>query len=207
MATTISIRDEWDNYAASGNKPAQTSTFSSFLNVFKSSGAGDGDKDPLVDNLSLNEASSDSESCFPSLTRVQRFMGFFACLFIGMLFFVLASLYLPVLLLKARKFSVLFTFGSLFIMGSFSFLIGPWNHLTSLVKKETLPFSGAYVGTLIATLYSALSIQSTILTVIFAFAQVMALLWFIMHHIPGGETGMKFMTKLFSTAVVKSLPI
>jgi hypothetical protein len=79
--------------------------------------------------------------------------------------------------------------------------------MKSLFKPETLPFSGAYIGTLSATLYCAMALQSTVLTVVFAVAQVVALVWFILHHIPGGDMGLKLMTRIFSKTVMKTLPV
>nr|CAD7266912.1 unnamed protein product [Timema shepardi]CAD7577503.1 unnamed protein product [Timema californicum] len=129
----------------------------------------------------------------------------------GILCFTLAALYIPVLLFKARKFALLYTMGSLFTICSFSFLWGPINHLKHLFSRERLPFTAAYFGSLIATLYFALSVQSTPLTVLFAVAQVMALLWFLISYIPGGQTGLAFFTRLCSSAVTstvsKTLPI
>nr|CAD7456632.1 unnamed protein product [Timema tahoe] len=93
----------------------------------------------------------------------------------------------------------------------FSFLWGPINHLKHLFSRERLPFTAAYFGSLVATLYFALSVQSTPLTVLFAVAQVMALLWFLISYIPGGQTGLAFFTRLCSSAVTstvsKTLPI
>lgn len=41
--------------------------------------------------------------------------------------------------------------------------------------------------------------------------QVIALLWFVISYIPGGQTGLKFFTKLFSgfcrTSVNRNLPV
>nr|CAD7589777.1 unnamed protein product [Timema genevievae] len=87
----------------------------------------------------------------------------------------------------------------------FSFLWGPINHLKHLFSRERLPFTAAYFGSLVATLYFALSVQSTPLTVLFAVAQVMALLWFLISYIPGGQTGLAFFTRLCSSAVTSTV--
>jgi hypothetical protein len=47
-------------------------------------------------------------------SRIQRIIGFCVCIVLGLLSFVLAAMYTPVLLLKARKFALLYTMGSLF---------------------------------------------------------------------------------------------
>lgn len=56
-----------------------------------------------------------------------------------------------------------------------------------------------------------MGLQSAILTPIAAILQVLALLWFVISYIPGGQTGLKFFTKLFSgfcrSSVKSSLPV
>ncbi|KDR21649.1 protein transport protein SFT2 [Zootermopsis nevadensis] len=156
----------------------------------------------------LSEAQKD---CCPSLSRIQRITGFCLCILLGLLCFVLAAMYTPVLLLKARKFALLYTMGSLFTICSFSFLWGPLNHLQHLFSRDRLPFTAAYFGTLFATLYFALQVQSTPLTVLCAVGQIVALLWFLVSYIPGGQTGLQFCTRMFSSAVTstvsKTLPV
>lgn len=116
-------------------------------------------------------------------------------------------MYIPILIFAARKFSILFTFGSLFIIISFAILLGPVNHLKHQFSKERLPFTVAYFGTLMATLYMALVVQSTILTTIFAFMQGIALLWYVLTYIPGGQTGLMFFSKMAASTVTNSLPV
>ena len=92
------------------------------------------------------------------------------------------------LLINPRKFSLLFTLGSVFTLSSFSFLWGPYSHMVHLFSKERLPFTLVYLTTLIgikdptiflhthyfpiATLYFAMGLQSAILTPIAAVLQV-----------------------------------
>lgn len=138
-------------------------------------------------------------------------MGFVLCLLMGTFCFSLATLYIPLLVLKARKFAVLYTFGSLFIISSFSLLWGPMNHFKHLFSVQRLPFTTAYFGSMLATLYFSLWLRSTVFTVIFAVIQILALVWYIVSYIPGGQTGLKFFSKIFyaaaSKTASKTLPI
>lgn len=79
------------------------------------------------------------------------------------------------------------------------------NHLKHLFSRERLCFTASYLGTLIATIYCALIIVSTPLTVLAAVGQVIALLWFLISYIPGGQTGLKFFSRIFSSAVSSSV--
>lgn len=153
---------------------------------------------------SSNWFEEEEDPWIPSLGKRQRIFGFIGCIAMGIFCFCLAGLYVPILLLKARKFALLYTMGSLFIISSFSFLWGPYYHLKHLFSKERLLFTTAYFGTMVLTLYGALWVRSTLLTVICAIFQVIALFWYVMSYIPGGQTGMKFFTKLFTSTISKT---
>jgi hypothetical protein len=111
------------------------------------------------------------------LSKKQRITGFFLSLLLGVFCFVLAFLVAPFILVKAKKFVILFTLGSVFSLGSFSFLWGPWNHIKHLLSCERLPFTAAYLGSIAGTLFSALWLKSTVLVIIFAIIQILALVW------------------------------
>lgn len=155
--------------------------------------------------------SAQSDPLLPSLTKKQRVLGFIGCLLMGTFCISLASLYIPFLLLKARKFAMLYTLGSLFVIASFSLLWGPVNHVKHLFSAQRLPFTVSYFGAMFGTLYFALSVQSTVLTILFAIAQILALVWFVVSYVPGGQTGLKFFSKIFyaaaSKTVQKTLPV
>lgn len=221
-----SLKADLDNYLSSSKSSSALSsltksfTLPSLKSPFGSSSnskAGDDEEALLSDSESTNNAgwfssnkSSDKEY-LPSLSKKQRIFGFVTCLGLGLFFFSFASLYIPVIVIKARKFALMFSLGSLFTMGSFSFLWGPWNHMSHLFSKERLPFTSVYLGTLSATLFFALSWQSYIMTSIAAVGQVIALLWFVVSYIPGGQTGMKFFARICSSMCRKgsssALPI
>ncbi|KFM70437.1 Protein transport protein SFT2, partial [Stegodyphus mimosarum] len=115
---------------------------------------------------------AEKDALCPSLSKTQRIIGFMGCILMGIFCFALAGLYAPLLLLKARKFCLLYSMGSLFIIGSFSILWGPCNHIKHLCSYQRLPFTAIYFGTMFCTLYSALWIKSTGLTAICAICQV-----------------------------------
>ena len=84
----------------------------------------------------LSEAESDPYC--PSLSEKQRILGFMGCMGMGLLCFAMAMAYLPVLLISARKFALLYTLGSLFFISSFSLLYGPKKHF-----KPTVHITGS----------------------------------------------------------------
>lgn len=202
------LKADLDSYLSkSSSSPLAFKNLSipSFKNVFGSKDAksvADDEEALLSDSESTSASSWYSEAkkdCFPSLSKKQRIFGFITSLGLGLFFFSMATLYIPVLILKARKFSLLFSLGSLIIMGSFSFLFGPCNHFSNLFGKERLPFTVVYLISLFSTLYFALALQSTIFTTASAVCQVIALGYFVISGIPGGQAGIKFFSRICSS--------
>ncbi|KAK4874118.1 hypothetical protein RN001_013478 [Aquatica leii] len=172
-------------------------------------------KKPGLPNWLKSESQPEEETwfqetkkqCCPSLSKFQRITGFCICIFMGILCFSLSLMYIPVLILKARKFALLFTLGSLFFVLSFTFLWGPVAYLKHSFSKERLWLTITYGLTLFLTLYFALHLQSTPLTILGAVGQIITLLWSVVSSIPGGSTGISFFTKIFSKSVSNTLPI
>lgn len=72
-----------------------------------------GKSEPVAANGWLKDT---QESCCPKLSRLQRIVGFVLCICMGIFCMTLSTLYIPVLILKARKFALLFSLGSLFFI-------------------------------------------------------------------------------------------
>ncbi|XP_017065629.1 vesicle transport protein SFT2C [Drosophila eugracilis] len=151
-----------------------------------------------------NSFLKDTDSCCPKFSRLQRIVGFVACLGMGALCMTLSTFYIPVLILKARKFALLYTLGSLFFILSFCFLSGFGSFLKQMFSKPRLISSISYSSCLLLTLYCALVAKSTAFTVLFAVAQIIALLFMILGMVPGGTTGLKFFGQLFKSTVSAS---
>jgi len=79
--------------------------------------------------------------------------------------------------------------------------------MKSLFLSEKKYFTMLYFATLTGTLYFALHLQSTPLTVLCAILQLIATLSFLISHIPGGTTGLMFFTRMFRSSVKSSLPV
>lgn len=198
-----SLKENLDQYLLR-NESKRSSTFSMPSFSTPSFLSRSNDETPTSTTSSWFE---DVQKEYFTLSRTQRFLGFGVCLFFGILCFILSFIYIPLLLLQARKFALLFTLGSLFFILSFSFLYGPWAHLKSMFSKERALTTSIYGITLIATLYCALHLQSTPWTIVCAVLQVMALFWMMMGSIPGGSTGARFFGSMFKSSVSNTLPI
>lgn len=58
-----------------------------------------------------------------------------------------------------------------------------------------------------ATLYFAMFMQSTILTVLTAVIQMITLFLMILAEVPGGSSGLRFFTSMFRRSVSNTLPV
>ncbi|KAH7723202.1 Protein C18E9.10 [Aphelenchoides avenae] len=125
------------------------------------------------------------------LSRFQRIAIFCLCLMGAMFCFATAAFLLPVLVLQTRKFAALNTLG-------FAFLWGPFAYLQFLISPQRRIVTAAYILSVFATLYTSLWMQNTILTIVCAVLQAMALIWYILSYVPGGERGLKFITSTFT---------
>ncbi|KAF9401457.1 protein transport protein sft2 [Mortierella sp. AD011] len=91
------------------------------------------------------------------LTWFQRMAGFALCVAGGVACFMIAFFVgLPMFVISPSKFATSFTLGSILMMTSFALLRGPMAHVKALITKERLPFTGAYFGSMVFTLYASL---------------------------------------------------
>lgn len=79
--------------------------------------------------------------------------------------------------------------------------------LKQIFAREKLCVSISYILCLILTLYFAIFLQSTPLTVLAAVAQVIFLFLNIVSMVPGGTSGIKFFGQMFKSSVSNTLPV
>ncbi|CAE8640123.1 unnamed protein product [Polarella glacialis] len=117
----------------------------------------------------------------------QQWLVFFVLMAIGALVMAASFASLPLLVLAPQKFAVVFTSGSVCILGALSSLKGFANFSKHLRSRERLPLSVGYLGSMAGTLWASLWYRSTLLTIGFSVAQMCGLLWFFVSYIPGGS--------------------
>lgn len=151
------------------------------------------------------------QTCLPSVTRTQRLAASGVCLLLAALCFGLAALYAPVLLLRARKFALLWSLGSALALAGGTLLRGG-AACGRLLRGEEAPSRPAllYVFALGVTLYAALCLRSTLLTALGACAQVAALLAALLGVLPrGAGTALRITLGRLGpgAALAKALPV
>lgn len=169
--------------------------WSNFMNTGKPDSKQTQTAEPPDTDVWFSKAKEDP--CLPSLTKKQRILGFMFCLVMAIFCFFMCSLYIPVLVLKARKFALLYSMGSAFFLMSFAALWGPMNHIKHLLSGDRLPFTLIYFLTIGATLYFSMWRRSYLLTLLCAVVQLLVMTWYIISYIPGGQTGLSFFYKVF----------
>ncbi|GAA5993636.1 hypothetical protein JCM5350_003038 [Sporobolomyces pararoseus] len=157
--------------------------------------------------LRSSERSNEEEAYF-ALSRWERFLGFLICCLGASACFALSFFIgLPLLAVKPRKFAVSFSLGSILFMIGFSILSGPLAHLKHLFSSERLPFTAAYFGSLILTLFFALVRHSYFATLICAVVQCAALIFYFVSYFPGGFQTLSFGSRMALRGAGSYLPV
>ncbi|KAK9894981.1 SFT2-domain-containing protein [Cystobasidium minutum MCA 4210] len=156
--------------------------------------------------LRSNERTNEEEAYF-ALSRWERFLGFLCCCAGAAVCFFVAFLTIPMLAIKPRKFAVAFSLGSLLFMLGFAILAGPLAHLKHITSKERLPFTAAWLGSLVLTLFFAIGKKAYLATLICAIIQLAALVSYLVAYFPGGFTTLQFGGRMALRGAGNILPV
>lgn len=194
------FRSQMNSLGWSREEPISTSASSPFLSRLQSLNPFSQDRgyvrlptsysDPPP-QLPARTRQEEDEGYF-TLSRWDRILAFAACNLGALACFVVCFTLFPVLSLRPRKFAVLWTVGSLLFLSSWAILQGPVTYAQHLLSASRLPFSAAYFGTIALTLYFSLGLGSTILTLLAAICQILALVWYLVSYFPMGTTGLRY---------------
>jgi hypothetical protein len=132
------------------------------------------------------------------MTLVQRYSAFALCLLGAILLFSLAMFRLPALVIWPSKFVVPYCLGNMMIFISFGFLQGFYSYLTHLFSPGRWPYTGAFLGSTMLTLYVAMVLKMYILTIPMALVQFGAMLVYIVSYLPGGSGSISTFASLAS---------
>ncbi|KAJ3097448.1 Vesicle transport protein [Phlyctochytrium planicorne] len=122
------------------------------------------------------------------LTSFQRILGFFITFGLAAVCFLVSFFSLPMMVISPSKFATTFSLGSLFAAVSFALIRGPRAYFKDLMTLQRLPWTLAYFGSLIMTLYASIVVKSYLLTIISSIVQIVALIWFFGSYVPGGTS-------------------
>lgn len=153
----------------------------------------DGAQNILPLNTSDILGSTSEEPSWFQLSRFERYAGFFLLLLGSVACFALGFFLFPVLTLKPRKFVMLWTLGSLLFFISFGVLQGPVSYIKHLSSKERLPFTAVFIISQVSTVYCAVVLKSTILSLIMGIVEILSILWYTASYFPFGAQTMQML--------------
>ncbi|GMM37709.1 Sft2 protein [Saccharomycopsis crataegensis] len=187
-----SIRDQWNNWSASrsnNSDHASSTMFSSWKDSLSESA------NQLYTRLPIYEREeSTPEPSWFNLSRLERLVAFGSCILAGAFFFGTSFVLFPVLAIQPRKFALLWTLGSICFVAAFAVLNGPIAYFRHMVSKERVAFSGFFLVTVLSTLYFAVIVKSTILTVISGVAEMVAVVYYTISYFPFGAQTLGMLT-------------
>ncbi|CAI5729855.1 unnamed protein product [Peronospora effusa] len=126
-----------------------------------------------------------------------RFKYFVGMAMLGMLFFGMAVIFLPLIMVRPSKFALSFTLGSMCSMGAFAMLKGPTVYIYGLLQPNRWLLTSMYFATLGCTLYSCLILKDYVFVVVSSVMQLMTLGSFALSAFPGGNVSLKAFGALF----------
>ncbi|EPY41328.1 hypothetical protein AGDE_02597 [Angomonas deanei] len=130
------------------------------------------------------------------LTYTQRLIGFCMLLGMGIVFFLVAISLAPMIAFAAKKFAFFLTFGSVFILSSTSFIIGPKNQLKGMFESNRFEAACIYAVSVLCTLVCALYLKTSTGCILFAVLQVVALGWYALSFVPYARYTFKFIYQI-----------
>ncbi|KXL42845.1 hypothetical protein M433DRAFT_71035 [Acidomyces richmondensis BFW] len=130
-----------------------------------------------------------------ALSRWDRILIFGGLNLAAIALFVVCFTLLPILSIRPRKFAILWSMASALFLSSWAVMMGPVQYARHLISQERLPFTATYFGSIALTLYFAVGLRSTILTLLSSIVQVVALLWYLISYFPLGSQGLRMVAR------------
>jgi hypothetical protein len=143
-------------------------------------------------------------SNFTNTLEVQtNYKAFFIVLGVGIIFLIFSLMSLPFVVLFPQKFLSLFSIGSVITLSSFIFIYGTAKYIKMLFEKSRLPYTIAYIVSIVLGVYFAFIKEYFLYSLICAVVQMITLVIFCLTFIPGGSTGITFILELLKKPIKK----
>lgn len=142
-------------------------------------------------NINININNEESILKLSYFERISLFivciLGCYACYSICFIFF-------PILSLKPKKFSLIWSIGSILFLIAFAILNGPEKFLRHAISVERLPFTVSFVGSIAMTLIFSLVWKHSLLVIVSCIIQAICSLYYTMSYFPYGRQGLRLTT-------------
>lgn len=133
----------------------------------------------------------------PQLTFTQRLVGASACIGLGLLCTILASIALLSGKAHVTDYAIFYTMGNIISICGSGFVVGPHRQLTLMCQPERRFACALYFCTMIVTLIFAVFYPNALLIFAMVSVQYAALVWYGASFVPFGRT---LITKAFFSA-------
>lgn len=84
--------------------------------------------------------------------------------------------------------------GSLLFVVSFGILQGPNSYIRHLLGRDRILFTAIFFGSVLTTMYCAVVLKSTILTIFSSVIEIFAILYYVVSYFPFGATTLTWFT-------------
>lgn len=133
----------------------------------------------------------DEDGPFLRLSYFERISLFIVCILGTFSCYAICLLFFPILSLKPRKFSLIWTIGSILFLVSFSILNGFRNFFTHSITVQRFPFTLSFVGSIAATLVFSLLWKNSLLVILSGVTQLLCSLYYTVSYFPYGRQGLE----------------
>ena len=166
----------------------------------------EGEAIQLKAGTSSNDISLDSNSCLNKLknffvSKIQvetSYLRFGIIFFTGIAIIIISFLFLPLIIITPKKFTLLFALGTLVSISSFLFYFGTNKFFDVLFNKDRIWFTVAYLTGFFGCLFfPAFFGKNYILILVFSGLEMISTLFFILTFIPGGYSSIRMFTNIF----------
>ncbi len=132
------------------------------------------------------------EELCPSLTLMQKLIGFGCCVVVGLVLDIIAWLSFPKLMKgQPATFAVCFSLGILVTLIGSAFLVGLFKQVRVMFRKKRIITTSIVLISLIMTIISALVLKSAPLTLIFMIIELLSYTWYVLSFLPFAQSCIK----------------
>lgn len=129
----------------------------------------------------------------------QSYCKFGIFLTIGVIFFALAVMFLPIFWLSPKKFVSLFSLGTFFSIFSFIFVYGHKDFFSMIFSKERQGYSLIYLCSTFIGIYYSFNPTFYLLSLFCSIIQFIVTIIFVLSFIPGGSSGIAFIISMLAS--------
>ena len=177
---------------------------------FGSDNSSEGESIQLKSGSSSDDIYSNKESCLNKLknfliSKIQvetSYIKFGIVFFTGIVVIIISLLFLPLVVIAPKKFTLLFALGTFVSISSFIFYFGTNKFFEVLFNKDRIWFTLIYlIGFFGCLFFPVFFNKNYFLVLIFSGLELISTLFFILTFLPGGYGSIKMLSNLFCSQI------